>query len=66
VPQKKLDLLEITARLPAKLGTATAKIVGAKMFDPSQPQKVSKPKKAMTALAKVSPKKNAAKKSAAA
>jgi hypothetical protein len=27
-------LLEITARLPAKLGTGTAKIVGAKMFDP--------------------------------
>ena len=35
-------------------------------FAPSQPKKVSKPKKPKTALAKVSPKKNAAKKSAAA
>jgi hypothetical protein len=34
MPEQELDLLEVTAVLPAKFGASTSEVVGAEVFDP--------------------------------
>ena len=61
----RLALTTHTAQIPRE-GEIDLLAEAEAAFAPPQPKKVSKPKKAKTTLAKVSPKKNAAKKSVAA
>jgi len=61
----RLVLTAHAAALPRE-GEIDFLAAAAAVFTPPQPKKISKPKKAKTALVKVTPKKNAAKKSAAA